>query len=78
MKITWYGQASFGIESSDGIKIVTDPYNYETSGFKPFSEPADIVIKSSSNDSFHDNDHLVPKKEGAKVIDALPVALETG
>ena len=78
MKITWYGQASFGIESSDGIKIVTDPYNYETSGFKPFSEPADIVIKSSSNDSFHDNDDLVPKKDGAKVIDALPVALETG
>tara|TARA_B100001057_G_scaffold495181_1_gene593548 strand:+ start:8320 stop:9000 length:681 start_codon:yes stop_codon:yes gene_type:complete len=78
MEIKWYGQASFGIETFDKVKIVTDPYNHDTSGFKPFSEPADIVIKSSSNDSFHDNDHLVPKKEGATVIDALSVAVGSG
>ncbi len=74
MKITWYGQASFGIETESGLRIVTDPYDPEKAGFKPFPDPADIVIKSSSSDDFHDNDHLVPKKEGATVIDALVVA----
>ena len=78
MKITWYGQACFKIESNSGTIIYTDPYDPETSGFKPFKEPADIVIKSSSNDDFHDNDHLVPKKEKAKVIDALEVAQNGG
>ncbi|MDE0210061.1 MAG: MBL fold metallo-hydrolase, partial [Boseongicola sp.] len=78
MKITWYGQASFGIESADSTRIVTDPYDPEKAGFKPFPDAADVVIKSSSNDDFHDNDHLVPKKKGATVIDALPVALEGG
>ena len=75
MKITWYGQASFAIESDDGTRIVTDPYDPEKAGFRSFSDPADIVIKSSSNDDFHDNDHLVPKRDGATVIDALEVAL---
>ncbi len=78
MKITWYGQSSFGIESDDGILIVTDPYDPEKAGFKPFPDAANIVIKSSSNDDFHDNDHLVPKKPGSVVIDALPVALDCG
>ena len=75
MKITWYGQASFAIESDGGTRIVTDPYDPEKAGFRSFSDPADIVIKSSSNDDFHDNDHLVPKRDGATVIDALEVAL---
>ena len=78
MKITWYGQASFGIETENGLRIVTDPYDPEKAGFKPFPDPADIVIKSSSSDDFHDNDHLVPKKEGATVIDALVVASGPG
>ncbi len=78
MKVTWYGQASFGIESRSGIRIVTDPYDPEKAGFKPFPDAADIVIKSSSNDDFHDNDHLVPKKPGACVIDALEVARRGG
>ena len=43
MKITWYGQASFGIESSDGLKIVTI---HTTNCRLNLSEPADIVIKS--------------------------------
>ena len=75
MKITWYGQACFAIENSEGIRIYTDPYDPEKAGFKQFRDPADIVIKSSSNDDFHDNDHLVPKLAGAKVIDALELAL---
>ena len=77
-EFTWYGQASFGIVSESGLRVVTDPYDPEKAGFKPFPDPADIVIKSSSSDDFHDNDHLVPKKPGATVIDALEVALDGG
>lgn len=78
MRITWYGQSSFGIETAGGTRVVTDPYDPDKAGFKPFPDPADIVIKSSSNDDFHDNDHLVPKKPGAAVIDALEVAKDGG
>lgn len=78
MKITWYGQACFAVESDSGVRIYTDPYDPDKAGFKDFIAPADIVIKSSSSDDFHDNDHLVPKREGAEVIDALVVALESG
>lgn len=74
MKIKWYGQASFAVEDSTGRRIVTDPYDPEKAGYKPFPDAADIVIKSSSSDDFHDNDHLVPKRKGAKVVDALVVA----
>ena len=35
MQITWYGQASFGIEY-EKILVVTDPYDPDKSGFKPF------------------------------------------
>lgn len=78
MKIKWYGHASFGIENEAGILVVTDPYDPEKTGFKPFPDDAHIVIKSSSNDDFHDNDHLAPKREDAIVIDALEVALAGG
>lgn len=78
MKITWYGQASFGIESDTGLFIVTDPYDPETSGYKAFPKPADIVIRSSDNDDFHCNAHLVPQKDGASVITALDVAKNGG
>ena len=78
MKITWYGQACFEIVSSEGTVIYTDPYDPDKAGFKPFASQADIVSKSSSNDDFHDNDHLVPKKINATVIDALEVSLQGG
>lgn len=78
MKITWYGQASFGIEANNGLRIVTDPYDPETSGFKPFPDPADIVIRSSDNDTFHCNEQLVPKRPDATVITALDVAQSGG
>ncbi len=78
MKITWYGQACFAIESQAAVRIYTDPYDPEKTGFKPFTAPADIVIKSSSTDDFHDNDHLVPKRKDATVIDALELARGRG
>ncbi len=78
MKITWYGHACFALESCDGIRLYTDPYDPDKAGFKPFAEAADIIIKSSSNDDFHDNDHLVPMRNGAVVVDALEVAVNAG
>ena len=74
MKLTWYGWASFGLEDSAGLRVVTDPYDPETSGFKPFQDAADVVVMSSDNDDFHCNAHLVPKSPGAEVINALEVA----
>ena len=78
MKISWYGQASFGLESASGLRIVTDPYDPKTSGFKPFPDEADVIIMSSDNDSFHCNEQLVPKRAGAEVINALTVAQKGG
>jgi L-ascorbate metabolism protein UlaG (beta-lactamase superfamily) len=78
MHITWYGQASFGITTADGLHIVTDPYDPKTSGFKDYPQPADVIVMSSDNDSFHCNAHLVPKTEGAVVINALEVAQQGG
>ena len=60
MKLKWYGQASFLITAEDGTMIVTDPYTPETSGYSPVKEEADIVIRSSDNNSFHCRADLVP------------------
>ena len=50
MKITWLGHASFLVESSDGTRIVTDPYeagSYDGAvGYAPIDERADIVTVS--------------------------------
>jgi L-ascorbate metabolism protein UlaG (beta-lactamase superfamily) len=76
MKLKWYGHASFRLSSEGGISIITDPYDPATAGFKTFSEPADIVIISSNNDSFHCNEQLVPGKH--TTINALELALNEG
>jgi L-ascorbate metabolism protein UlaG (beta-lactamase superfamily) len=60
MKLKWYGHASFRITADNGTSIITDPYNPETAGYTAFTEPADVVIMSSDNDSFHCNTGLVP------------------
>ncbi|MBD3348208.1 MAG: MBL fold metallo-hydrolase [Candidatus Eisenbacteria bacterium] len=50
MTLTWLGHASFLIESGDGTKLVTDPYesgSYDGAvGYSPISESADIVTVS--------------------------------
>lgn len=78
MKLTWYGHASFGITSQAGVHIVTDPYDPATSGYKPFSTPADLVVISSETDDFHCNHQLVPKTADATVINALTLARNGG
>lgn len=76
MKLKWYGHASFRLSSDRGVSIITDPYNPVTSGYKAFTEPADIVIVSSDNDSFHCNEQLVPGKH--TTINALELAQKGG
>jgi L-ascorbate metabolism protein UlaG (beta-lactamase superfamily) len=72
MKLKWYGHASFRLTSSSGSSVITDPYDPTTAGYKPFTEPADIVVISSDNDSFHCNAHLIPG--GHITINALELA----
>ena len=72
MKLTWYGHATFYVEAADGTVIVTDPYNFETSGYAPLDKEADIVVMSSATDDFHNNAHLVVRNP--VVVNALTVA----
>jgi len=76
MKLKWYGQAAFAIRSSDGLTIITDPYTPETAGYVPILEPADLVITSSDNDSFHCRADLI--KGNPIAINALEVAQNGG
>jgi L-ascorbate metabolism protein UlaG (beta-lactamase superfamily) len=76
MRLKWYGHASFRVTADNGTSIITDPYTPETSGFKPFTEPPDIVIMSSDNDPFHCRADLVPGSP--VVINALQLAQSGG
>jgi L-ascorbate metabolism protein UlaG (beta-lactamase superfamily) len=76
VKLKWYGQACFLITADNGLKIVTDPYTPETSGYSPVTEEADMVIRSSDNDSFHCRADLIPGSPA--VITALDLAREGG
>ncbi len=59
MKIKWYAHACLRIEG-DGISIITDPYTPEKSGFAQVTETADIVVRSSDDDSAHANAEMIP------------------
>ena len=59
MKIKWFAHASFLIEG-DGLRIITDPYTPDEMGFPPITEPADIVIRSSSDDGGHCYAEMIP------------------
>ncbi len=79
MKLKWYGQAAFSVTADDGLRIVTDPYTPETSGYVPMPDPADVVITSSATDSFHCRADLIRGKAGDPIwINALDVAENGG
>ena len=59
MKIKWFAHASFLIEGN-GLRIITDPYTPDEMGFPPITEPADIVIRSSSDDGGHCYAEMIP------------------
>ena len=75
MKVTWFGQASFLLESeATGLRVITDPYTPEKLGYAPVDESAGVVIRSSHDDDAHCRADLIP---GAPpVAEALATALE--
>lgn len=76
MKLTWFGQAAFLVESESGQRIICDPYNPELLGFPPITESCDLVVTSSANDDAHCRHDLVP---GEHVwVNAVDVALRGG
>ena len=68
MKIKFYGHASFLIEDSKGVKIITDPYepgSYGSLNYKPIDEPADIVTVSHDH---ADHNHVASVRGTPTVI----------
>ncbi|MCY3904075.1 MAG: MBL fold metallo-hydrolase [Caldilineaceae bacterium] len=59
MRIKWYAHACLRIEGG-GVSIITDPYTPFKSGFAPVDETADIVVRSSDDDSAHANAAMIP------------------
>ena len=59
MLIRWYGHACFRCEG-EGVSVVTDPYDPEVSGLRPVTDPADLVVVSSTTDAYHSNAAMIP------------------
>lgn len=77
MKIRWFGQACFLLESQDGTKIVTDPFDGSV-GYKIPMLEADIV--TVSHDHYDHNyvegvqgDPQVIKSSGEYAIDSVSI-----
>lgn len=69
MEITWLGHASFLIKSSNGTKILTDPYD-NSIGYKTFKDSANII--SISHKHFdHSYTHEIKGKKN--IIDKVGV-----
>ncbi|MBV7329216.1 MBL fold metallo-hydrolase [Chloroflexi bacterium TSY] len=58
MRVKWYAHASLRLEG-DGVSIITDPYTPHKSGFATITEPADLVFRSSDDDSAHANAEMI-------------------
>jgi len=69
MKLKWYGHASFGITTADGVHICTDPYipgSYDGAiGYRPIRDRCDVVLQS--------HDH--PDHAGAGELKGAPVVV---
>ena len=59
MKIQWYAHACFRIEA-EGKNIVTDPYTPHKAGFRSIEKKPNLVVRSSDDDSAHDNAAMFP------------------
>ncbi|MCY4179467.1 MAG: MBL fold metallo-hydrolase [Litoreibacter sp.] len=76
MEITWYGHAAFGLTSQNGPRLITDPYTPEGVGYAPITDPADLVVISSDDDSAHCRADLIAGEP--EVINALHAAQNGG
>ncbi|WP_159806518.1 MBL fold metallo-hydrolase [Litoreibacter roseus] len=76
MKIVWYGHAAFGLRPDKGPRVVTDPYTPEGVGYAPITDPADLVLISSDDDSAHCRADLI--SGSPEVVNCLKVAQSGG
>lgn len=73
MRLTWHGHATFRLESDrGGPTIVTDPYHPDISGYRPLTRPADVVVRCSPTDRWHNNLACVPGSP--TLVEALELA----
>lgn len=88
MKVKWFAHASVKLQG-DGLTIITDPYTPEELGFLPITDPADIVIRSSADDSGHNHAEMItgnpivvttteiePEGETVKGIHITPILVQ--
>src|SRR3954468_24988319 len=74
MRITFYGHASFLIETG-GLRIILDPYRSpDSGGYAPIDEPADVVAVSHENDRYHS--HLGQVRPPFEVVRGLELPPE--
>lgn len=70
MKIKWYGHAAFLITSSQGVKIITDPYESGAYGgqlaYGKITDQADIAITSHDHADHNDTKSLPGSPEIVK------------
>lgn len=76
MKIKWYGQAAFRLLPDTGPTIITDPYTPDVVGYAPIMDPADLVIRSSDDDTAHCRSDLI--SGSPEVVNGLEVAKSGG
>ncbi|MFH0915920.1 MAG: MBL fold metallo-hydrolase, partial [bacterium] len=54
MRLTYYGHASFLVETADGTRVILDPYRHGAFdgavGYGPIDEPADVVVATHAHD----------------------------
>jgi L-ascorbate metabolism protein UlaG (beta-lactamase superfamily) len=79
MKIRWMGHASFLLTSSDGTKVLTDPYEPGgfggAVGYKGIEEPVDLVTVSHDH---ADHNYVQGLKGSPKVISGVGAKRERG
>lgn len=67
VRITWFGHSMFLIEDSQGIRIITDPYQ-EYTGYTPPKVAADIVTISHHH---RDHDNISTIEGSPEVIESI-------
>ncbi|MBM2578015.1 MBL fold metallo-hydrolase [Jannaschia sp. Os4] len=79
MSVTWHGQSCVRL-AADGLTVVTDPYTPEELGYAPVTDPADVALASSDDDSAHCRTDLIAGRDGGDPIrcNALEVATAGG
>jgi L-ascorbate metabolism protein UlaG (beta-lactamase superfamily) len=82
MKITWLGHASFLVESKDGTRVVTDPFeagSYDGAvGYAPIDTHADVVTVSHEHADHNAVDRVtgdpeVVRDPAARTVKGIPI-----